>query len=132
MGRFLQILSEVAYMRINLHSPHVQNASVVNGVAASAPGIPNYIDAGGVGIEEDPSVSAFQLRPHVRDFLLQREFVLSVVGAFAQHECLDDPNERVRRQVRMRHRNRLLAADDDAQRQIVIRTHSRRVLKVME
>jgi len=31
----------------------------------------------------------------VRDLLLERELALPIVGAFAQHECLDHPRERV-------------------------------------
>ena len=86
-------------------------------LVASAPAArgSDDIDTGGVGVEQDLGIAAFQLRPHVRNLLLERELALPVVGALAQHEGPDDPLERRRGQLPVRYGDRLLlrrAADD--------------------
>ena len=64
----------------------------------------NDLDSHGVGllIEEDARLPALELRPHLRDFLLQGILARAVVGAFAQHERFDQPVQRFRRELLMR------------------------------
>src|SRR6185312_11485410 len=72
-----------------------ERRGVIPVTAASTPEDNYDIDTGGVGVKQNQRIPAFQLCPHVRDLRLQGEFPLAVVGALAQHECPDDPDQRI-------------------------------------
>src|SRR6185312_11241473 len=60
----------------------------------------------GFRIEEDAGLPTLELVAHLRDLLLQGVLALAVVGAFAQHEGLDHPLQRFRRQLAVRNEKR--------------------------
>src|SRR6185369_3918943 len=58
-------------------------------------------------VEDDLRFAALQLPQHLRDFLLERNFALAVVGAFSEHERFHHAAQRFGRKLSMRNDDRL-------------------------
>ena len=50
-------------------------------------------------VKDDLRLTAVELAQDVRNFLLEGELLLTVIGAFAQHKRFDDASQEVGRQL---------------------------------